>query len=83
MPSRSSAEPRSAPAVRPPLPITFEVRRQRLEAAIVHLKRHCVLVSVCDRGAEIRRYRVSGRRESKFAEEVIEIAQAYGLELPA
>ncbi len=81
MPSRSSAEPRSAPAARPPLPLTFEARRARLEAAIAHLKRHCILVSVSDRDAPVRLYRVSGRRESKFAEEVIEIAQEYGLEL--
>jgi hypothetical protein len=33
-----------------------------------------VLVTVVSRDAEVRQYRVSGKRDNKFAEEVIEIA---------
>lgn len=64
-------------------PLMPEVRRRRIEAAIAFLKRQAVLVSVADRNAQVRRYRVSGRRDSVFAEEVIELAQAMGMELPA
>lgn len=59
----------------------FEQRRRRLDAAIAHLKRRCILVDVVNRDAHIRTYRVSGKRDAKLAEEVIEIAQALGFEV--
>lgn len=72
----ATAEKRS-----PILPLSIEERRRRLDLAIAHLKRQCILVDIVDRSAPIRTYRVSGKRESKLAEEVIEIAVARGLEL--
>ncbi len=69
------------PVLLPSLP--FAARRQRLDAAIAFLKRQGILVSVVDRDAPIRKYRVSGKLDPRFAEEVIEIAVARGLELPA
>lgn len=68
--------------LRPP-PLMPEVRRRRIEAAIAFLKRGMVLVTVDDRNAQVRRYRVSGRRDAVFAEQVIELAVAQGMELPA
>lgn len=72
----ATAEKRS-----PILPLSIEERRRRLDLAIAHLKRQCILVDIVDRSAPIRTYRVSGKRESKLAEEVIKIAVARGLEL--
>lgn len=64
----------------PPLPP--EQRRAMLEGAIAFLKRQCVLVSVCDRDAQIRKYRVSGMRDSMLAEGVIAVAVSRGFEAP-
>lgn len=87
---KASAMPVTKPSIgqrsaRPvaPLPIMpTEQRRVRLQAAIAHLGRRGVLVWADDRDALIRKYRVTGRRELKFAEDVIEIAAAYGFEAP-
>jgi hypothetical protein len=65
----------------PPLPA--ERRRAVLGAAIAFLKRKCVLVTPTDRGAQIRKYRVSGKREAMLAEDVIEFAIGHGFEVPA
>lgn len=54
-------------------------RRARLERAIGHLKRQGILVSVLDRAALIRKYRVSGKAESVLAEDVISIAIERGM----
>lgn len=71
----------AAPA---PLPVLLpEVRRQRIEAAIKFLGAHGVLVSVHNRLAQVRKYHVSGRRETQLAEDVIALAVSRGLELPA
>jgi hypothetical protein len=73
------AERRPAKAIKlPPLPV--EQRRARVAAAIAFLKRQCILVDICDRDAQIRRYRVSGRRESMLAEDVIQLAIDKGLD---
>jgi hypothetical protein len=56
-------------------------RRQRLQAAIMHLKRQCILVSPVDRSALVRRYRVSGKREAMYAEEVIAFAATRGFQI--
>jgi hypothetical protein len=53
-------------------------RRERLEGAIAFLRGKAVLVQVSDRNAQIRKYRVSGKREAQFAEEVIETALDMG-----
>lgn len=67
-----------APMAIPALP--FEQRRAELARAIAFLKARCVLVSVQDRTAAVRRYTVSGKRDAKYAEEVIEIARSWGME---
>lgn len=56
------------------------LRRARIDAAVRFLKRNCVLVEPVDRFAQIRRYRVSGKRDPMFAEQVIEMAEAMGME---
>lgn len=71
----------SKPVALPALP--FEARRKQLDAAIAYLKRCGILVTVADRDAPIRKYRVSGKLEARFAEEVIEIAVSRGMELSA
>lgn len=53
-------------------------RRQRLQRAIAYLRSQAVLVTQWDRTAAIPTYRVSGKRDLKLAEEVIEIAIAKG-----
>ena len=55
-------------------------RRARLAAATAFLKRRCILVTVVDRDAPIRTYRVSGKREPMLAEGVIAIAEWQGFE---
>ena len=74
-------EPR-APRVHKPAPGRDWMAEQaaKLTEAIAWLKRErCVLVSVADREAAIRTYRVSGRRDSLLAAEVIEHAIALGM----
>lgn len=84
---REERKPRPLPGARnvkeaaiPPMP--FEARRQALEAAIRFLARRGVLVTVLDRQAQVRRYRVTGKRENKLAEEVIELALDAGMPQP-
>ncbi len=54
-------------------------RRERIAAAVAFLKRQCVLVDVVDRFAQIRRYRVTGKRDPMFAEQVIDHAIEKGM----
>ena len=75
--ARRVAEPAPLPVLLP------ELRRRRIEAAIKYLGARGVLVSVHDRFAQVRRYHVSGRRETQLAEDVIALAVSHGLELPA
>lgn len=65
----------------PAMPMAFEERRRKLEAAIAFLKRKCILVDPLDKLAAVRRYRVSGKRDAMLAEEVIEHAQSMGFEV--
>lgn len=55
-------------------------RREAIERAIRFLKSKAILVDILDRSAMIRRYRVSGKRDTMLAEEVIEYARQLGLE---
>lgn len=71
-------QPKAA-LVMPPLPPMQ--RRAALEAATAFLKRHGLLVSVSDRHAPVRKYRVSGKAAAMFAEDVIEIARELGHDL--
>jgi hypothetical protein len=57
-------------------PNWMEVRKLRLDAAIRFLKSQCILVDVSQRSSLVPQYRVSGRRDSMIAEEVIEISIA-------
>lgn len=68
-------------AVLPPL--WAEAQRAALQGAIAYLKQRCVLVTVCDRDAAIRKYRVSGKRDAMLACEVIAYAAGKGFEVPA
>lgn len=56
----------------------IEQRAARIAGAIAFLKSQAILVSVVDRDADIRTYRVSGKKYALLAEEVIEIAIAKG-----
>lgn len=56
------------------------LRRERIDRAVRFLRRQCVLVEPVDRFAQIRRYRVSGKRDPVYAEQVIEMAEAMGME---
>lgn len=76
--------PGRAPAKSATLPVLGSVQRlAALAAAIVFLKRECILVTVCDRDAQIRTYRVSGKANAMLASEVIEFAIKRGFEVPA
>ncbi len=78
MPRPTIGMPVAVPAPKlPPLPI--EERRARLEAAMAWLKARCILVSVSDRQALVRKYRVTGRAPSLLAEEVIQHAENMGM----
>ena len=68
-------------AVLPPL--WAEAQRAALQGAIANLKQRCVLVTVCDRDAAIRMYRVSGKRDAMLASDVVAYAAALGFEVPA
>lgn len=68
----------AAPAEPPKLVNWIEERRRRLDSAIRFLKSQAILVTVVDRDAQVRQYFVSGKRDRKFAEEVIEIAMDKG-----
>lgn len=54
-------------------------RRELLDAAIRFLKARCILVDCTDRSAMVRRYRVSGKRDTMLAEHVIEHARSLGM----
>lgn len=57
------------------------IRRHEVFAAAERfLKARCILVDVVDRNAPIRRYRVSGRRNPMFLEDVVELAEGLGFE---
>lgn len=55
-------------------------RRAALQRAVRFLKARCVLVDPVDRMAAVRRYRVSGKRDTMMAEDVIEHAVSLGME---
>ncbi|MFC0686431.1 hypothetical protein [Novosphingobium clariflavum] len=61
-------------------PLASDVRRAQLNAATAFLKRLGILVTPCDREEQIRKYRVTGKAEAQFLEQVIEIAISYGFE---
>jgi len=72
--------PAEAPKIPiPPLPAF--ARRQRLQAAIMHLKRQCILVSPVDRSALVMRYRVSGKHDPMYADDVIAFAETRGFDV--
>lgn len=86
-------EARKAPAPRPivgprierkaALPMAGDPiarRREAIESAIRFLKSRCILVTITDRNAMIRKYRVIGKREAMLAEQVIEYAVSLGME---
>lgn len=65
----------STPPATPPKPTSWiEQRHARLAAAIAFLKARAILVTPTDRDAQIRTYRVSGKRYPQLAEEVVELA---------
>ena len=57
----------------------FVQRREMIDAAIAFLNSRAFFVQVVDRTAQVRKYRVAGKRDSMLAEDVIEIALAKGL----
>ncbi|MAM39309.1 MAG: hypothetical protein CL949_12620 [Erythrobacter sp.] len=63
------------------LAIPFHLRMANVDGAIAHLRRRGILVDVVDRAALIRRYRVTGKRDPRLAEEVIELACESGFEV--
>ncbi len=63
------------------LDIPFHLRKANIKGAIAHLRRRGILVDVCDRNALVRRYRVTGKRDPRLAEEVIELACESGFEV--
>lgn len=64
-----------------PLARDWYVRRHEVLAdATRFLKARCILVDVVDRGAQIRKYRVSGKREAMFLEDVVALAESLGFE---
>lgn len=76
-PSAQARPVYGSPANKQPLklpPLPFEERQRQLGGAIKFLAGKGVLVSVADRDAQIRQYRVTGRRDHQFAEDVIRIA---------
>lgn len=85
-------EARKAPAPRPvvgprierkaALPMAGDPiarRREAIESAIRFLKSRYILVTITDRNAMIRKYRVTGKREAMLAEQVIEYAVSLGM----
>lgn len=54
-------------------------RREAIEQAIRFLKARCILVTITDRTALIRKCRVSGKRDTMLAEQVIEHAVSLGM----
>lgn len=85
-PQSESENPRPVPGARAPKPakklppLPYEQQLRQLDCAIRFLKRQGVLVSVVNRDALIRTYRVTGKRENKLAGEVIQIAVDRGFD---
>lgn len=63
-----------------PLPMPMEARRRRLQAAIAFLQARGTLVSILDRDALVRRYRITAKRENYLADEVVAYAIERGFE---
>lgn len=80
---RKYADPRTVELVSevPQLDIPLHMRKANLDAAIVHLKRHCILVDTVNRDELVRRYRVSGLPHSVLAVHIIQLAVQYGFEV--
>jgi hypothetical protein len=74
VPANPKPQVSAPPATQPKFTNWIEERARRLDAAIRFLKSQAILVSVVDRDAQVRQYFVAGKRDRKFAEEVIEIA---------
>lgn len=75
------ARPGMAPASAQPIaipPLPSAARAARFAAAVAFLKARAILVTVVDRNALVRRYRVSGKLDSMFAEDVIARAVKLG-----
>jgi len=73
-PLKKASEPRKNSA-----PSNPAARRQAMfRGAELFLKRKGILVTVVDRAAPIRTYRVTGKREAQLLEEVVELAIAKG-----
>ena len=83
MPLPALQDVRAKITARPSKPVPrlmADVRREQLGAAVAFLKRLGILVTPCDREEQIRKYRVTGKVEAQFLEQVIEIAISYGFE---
>lgn len=81
--SAKRAEAKAAPKVAKPLPpLGVEQRKARFAAAEAFLKRQCILVTVVNRDALIRTYRVSGKQNSMLADGVVELALSMGMPEP-
>lgn len=59
--------------------VPFERRRELLDRATLFLRRRGILVSVADREAQIRRYRVTGVDNTLLLEEVVGLAAHKGM----
>lgn len=58
-------------------------RHQVRDAVIAWLKARCILVTVVDRDALVRTYRISGKLYAHTLEQVVEYAASLGFEVPA
>jgi len=77
---RSPDEGEAAIATKKPAPPQpFEQRQARFKAAEAFLKMKAILVTPVNRDAQIRTYRVSGKRDSMIHEEVVEYAISLGM----
>lgn len=52
------------------------------DAVIAWLKARCILVTVVDRDALVRTYRISGKLYAHTLEQVVEYAASLGFEVP-
>lgn len=83
-PSAVSSGTASRSSARAPQSSDWIARRHHVvAAAIAFLKARCILVDVLDRDALVRRYRVTGKRDSQMLEQVVEYAESLGFEVPA
>lgn len=61
-------------------PCPLAAKREQLARAIAYLKReHAILITVWDRDAPVRTYRVSGRKFAIYADDVIDLAVEKGM----